>query len=272
MGFLWLSTVPLTSGIVAEIFGVRYLSMLGGFVFLSHQVGSFLGVWLGGRLYDATGSYDVVWWIAIGLGVFAGDRQPADPRAGDPAPGAGVRPARVVAWTAVAAIALRWRCSRPTASRSRRRPRQPDLELLLSVAPAQSERAGERALALAAALGASDRPGGTVLDVAAGSGRHSGAGSRRRGLARHRGRPRRRGDAASRSARPRSSSPTSRATPWPLAGRTFDASSSPTISGGRSSGDRRGGRRRRRPALRDLRRRQRERRPPGAARLPARPR
>jgi len=71
IGFLWLSTVPLTNGIVAEIFGVRYLSMLGGFVFLSHQVGSFLGVWLGGRLYDATGSYDVVWWIAIGLGVLA---------------------------------------------------------------------------------------------------------------------------------------------------------------------------------------------------------
>jgi len=57
--------LPLTSGLVAEIFGVRYLSMLGGFVFLSHQVGSFLGVWLGGRLYDMTGSYDVVWWIAI---------------------------------------------------------------------------------------------------------------------------------------------------------------------------------------------------------------
>jgi predicted MFS family arabinose efflux permease len=71
MGFLWLSTVPLTNGIVAEIFGVRYLSMLSGFVFLSHQVGSFLGVWLGGRLYDATGSYDIVWYIAIGLGVFA---------------------------------------------------------------------------------------------------------------------------------------------------------------------------------------------------------
>jgi MFS family permease len=71
MGFLWLSTVPLTNGIVAEIFGVRYLSTLGGFVFLSHQVGSFLGVWLGGRLYDATGSYDIVWWIAIALGVFA---------------------------------------------------------------------------------------------------------------------------------------------------------------------------------------------------------
>jgi MFS family permease len=71
MGFLWLSTVPLTNGIVAEIFGVRYLSMLGGFVFLSHQVGSFLGVWLGGRLYDATGSYDVVWWLAVALGGFA---------------------------------------------------------------------------------------------------------------------------------------------------------------------------------------------------------
>jgi MFS family permease len=71
MGFLWLSTVPLTNGIVAEIFGVRYLSMLGGFVFLSHQVGSFLGVWLGGRLYDATGSYDIVWWISIALGLFA---------------------------------------------------------------------------------------------------------------------------------------------------------------------------------------------------------
>ena len=71
MGILWLSTVPLTNGIVASIFGVRYLSMLGGFVFLSHQVGSFLGVWLGGLLYDRTGSYDVVWWIAIALGLFA---------------------------------------------------------------------------------------------------------------------------------------------------------------------------------------------------------
>ncbi len=71
MGFLWLSTVPLTSGIVAQIFGVAHLSMLGGFVFLSHQVGSFLGVWLGGYLYDTTGSYDIVWYIAIALGVFA---------------------------------------------------------------------------------------------------------------------------------------------------------------------------------------------------------
>ena len=71
MGLLWLSTVPLTSATVAQIFGVQYLSMLGGFVFLSHQVGSFLGVWLGGRLYDATGSYGVVWWLAVALGVFA---------------------------------------------------------------------------------------------------------------------------------------------------------------------------------------------------------
>ena len=71
MGVLWLSTVPLTTGLVADIFGVRYLSMLGGFVFFSHQIGSFLGAWLGGRLYDMTGSYDVVWWIAVGLGIFA---------------------------------------------------------------------------------------------------------------------------------------------------------------------------------------------------------
>ncbi len=71
MGLLWLSTVPLTSAIVAQIFGVAHLSMLGGFVFLSHQVGSFLGAWLGGLLYDRTGSYDVVWYIAIALGIFA---------------------------------------------------------------------------------------------------------------------------------------------------------------------------------------------------------
>jgi len=71
MGVLWLSTVPPTNAVLAQIFGVRFLSMLGGFVFLSHQVGSFLGVWLGGKLYDRTGSYDVVWWIAVGLGVFA---------------------------------------------------------------------------------------------------------------------------------------------------------------------------------------------------------
>jgi predicted MFS family arabinose efflux permease len=71
MGFLWLSTVPPTNAIVAQIFGVRYMSMLGGFVFLSHQVGSFLGAWLGGKLYVATGSYNVVWWLAVALGIFA---------------------------------------------------------------------------------------------------------------------------------------------------------------------------------------------------------
>ncbi|MES2186027.1 MAG: MFS transporter [Pseudomonadota bacterium] len=71
MGTLWLSTVPPTNAAVAGIFGVGHLSMLSGFVFLSHQVGSFLGVWLGGLLYDRTGSYDVVWYIAIALGVFA---------------------------------------------------------------------------------------------------------------------------------------------------------------------------------------------------------
>ncbi len=71
MGLLWLSTVPPTNAVIAQIFGVQYLSMLGGFVFLSHQVGSFLGVWLGGKLYDATGNYDIVWWIAVALGAFA---------------------------------------------------------------------------------------------------------------------------------------------------------------------------------------------------------
>ncbi len=71
MGVLWLSTVPPTNAIVAQIFGVQYMSMLGGFVFLSHQVGSFLGVWLGGKLYDMTGSYTIVWWISVALGLFA---------------------------------------------------------------------------------------------------------------------------------------------------------------------------------------------------------
>ena len=72
MGLLWLSTVPPTNAIVAQIFGVAHLSMLGGFVFFSHQIGSFMGVWLGGYLYDKTGSYDIVWYISIALGVFAG--------------------------------------------------------------------------------------------------------------------------------------------------------------------------------------------------------
>jgi MFS family permease len=71
MGLLWLSTVPVTNASVAAIFGVAHLSMLSGFVFFSHQIGSFMGVWLGGLLYDRTGSYDIVWYISIALGVFA---------------------------------------------------------------------------------------------------------------------------------------------------------------------------------------------------------
>jgi predicted MFS family arabinose efflux permease len=71
MGLLWLSTVPLTNGVVAGIFGVKYMSMLSGFVFFSHQVGSFLGVWLGGYLFTKEGSYNTVWLITIALGIFA---------------------------------------------------------------------------------------------------------------------------------------------------------------------------------------------------------
>lgn len=71
IGVLWLSTVPLTTGLVGQIFGVRYLGTIGGLVFLSHQLGSFAGVWLGGYLFDATGSYDLVWWLSIGLGLLA---------------------------------------------------------------------------------------------------------------------------------------------------------------------------------------------------------
>ncbi|CAM8648107.1 AraJ Arabinose efflux permease [Comamonadaceae bacterium] len=71
MGLLWLSTIPPTNATIAQIFGVAHLSMLGGFVFFSHQIGSFMGVWLGGYLYDRTGSYDTVWYIAIALGVAA---------------------------------------------------------------------------------------------------------------------------------------------------------------------------------------------------------
>jgi MFS family permease len=71
MGLLWLSTVPPTNALVAIMFGTRHLGMLGGIVFLSHQIGSFLGVWLGGYLYDRLGSYDPVWWLGAALGVFA---------------------------------------------------------------------------------------------------------------------------------------------------------------------------------------------------------
>jgi len=71
MGLLWLSTVPLTSGLVAVMFGPRYMGMLFGVVFFSHQLGSFMGVWLGGVIYGATGSYDGLWWIGVALGIFA---------------------------------------------------------------------------------------------------------------------------------------------------------------------------------------------------------
>jgi len=71
LGVLWLSTVPLTSGLVATFFGPRWMTMLYGFVFLSHQAGSFLGVWLGGAIYDRLGSYDAMWWISVGLALFA---------------------------------------------------------------------------------------------------------------------------------------------------------------------------------------------------------
>ena len=71
MGLLWLSTVPPTSGLVALMFGTRYLGMLYGFAFFSHQVGAFIGVWLGGVLYERTGSYDVVWWLSVALAMFA---------------------------------------------------------------------------------------------------------------------------------------------------------------------------------------------------------
>jgi MFS family permease len=72
MGMLWLSTVPPTNAAVAQIFGIQHLSMLSGFIFFSHQIGSFLGVWMGGYLYDRNGSYDIVWYLTIALGIFAG--------------------------------------------------------------------------------------------------------------------------------------------------------------------------------------------------------
>ncbi|MEI6099474.1 MAG: MFS transporter [Alphaproteobacteria bacterium] len=71
MGAMWLATVPLTSGLVAHIYGLRFMGTLYGFVFLSHQIGSFLGVWLGGRMYDLTGGYTTVWWVGVGVGAFS---------------------------------------------------------------------------------------------------------------------------------------------------------------------------------------------------------
>ncbi|MGR3802726.1 MFS transporter [Marinibacterium profundimaris] len=71
MGALWLATVPLTSGLVGHIYGLRYLGTLYGLVFFSHQLGSFLGIWLGGRMYDAFGDYTLVWWVGVGIGAFS---------------------------------------------------------------------------------------------------------------------------------------------------------------------------------------------------------
>ncbi len=71
MGSLWLATAPLTSGLVAHIYGLRYMGTLYGIVFFSHQLGAFLGVLLGGRMYDVTGDYTLVWWIGVGVGAFS---------------------------------------------------------------------------------------------------------------------------------------------------------------------------------------------------------
>ena len=71
MGALWLATVPLTSGLVAHLYGLRYMGTLYGIVFFSHQLGSFMGVWLGGRLYDIYGTYTHVWWVGVGVGAFS---------------------------------------------------------------------------------------------------------------------------------------------------------------------------------------------------------
>ena len=71
MGLMWLSTVPPTNGIIAVMFGTRWLATLGGFAFLSHQIGGFLGAWLGGIVFDRTGSYDMVWWLSILFGVLS---------------------------------------------------------------------------------------------------------------------------------------------------------------------------------------------------------
>jgi predicted MFS family arabinose efflux permease len=71
MGLLWLSTVPLTNGLVAQIYGLRHVSMLSGVVFFGHQIGSFGGAWIGGLIFTRMGSYDLAWWISMALGIFA---------------------------------------------------------------------------------------------------------------------------------------------------------------------------------------------------------
>lgn len=83
MGSLWLATVPLTSGLIAHIYGVRYMGTLYGIVFFSHQLGSFLGAWMGGAFYDRFGSYDVVWWVGVGVGLLSAlVHMPVDERPG----------------------------------------------------------------------------------------------------------------------------------------------------------------------------------------------
>ena len=92
MGALWLATVPLTSGLVAQIWGLRYMGTLYGLVFFSHQLGGFLGVWLGGRLYDLYGNYTLVWWVGRRRRGVLGARPPADPRAAGSVAGLGRLP------------------------------------------------------------------------------------------------------------------------------------------------------------------------------------
>ncbi len=113
MGLLWLSTIPPTNATVAQIFGVAHFSMLGGFVFFSHQIGSFMGVWLGGFLYDRTGSYDIVWYIAIALGVAAAlinlpVQRNTHPAWAGPCEGFGMKPMalKTLAWFVVALALL----------------------------------------------------------------------------------------------------------------------------------------------------------------------
>ena len=91
MGLFWLSTVPLTTGLVGQMYGVRHLGLLGGVIFFGHQIGSFLGAWLGGRIFDATGSYDWAWIMVIAFGAFAAvmhvpiDQRPVTARGAVPA-------------------------------------------------------------------------------------------------------------------------------------------------------------------------------------------
>jgi MFS family permease len=90
MGLLWLGTVPLTNGLIGQIYGLRYASTLYGIVFLGHQIGAFIGVWLGGYVFETTGSYDLIWWLGIGLAFVAAalswpvDERPLTRPAGTP--------------------------------------------------------------------------------------------------------------------------------------------------------------------------------------------